>query len=130
VSVLYVLMFTPALLTMSEQARTALPSVFPGVVVMTCGLALEASADWQKFRFKTKAPSQFCRQGLYRFVRCPNYLGEMLFWLGVWLSALSAYQKRFAWLLSSAGFITIRCIMRWESAGLTSLGASLFSRQN
>lgn len=104
VAVLYVLLFTPALLTMSEQARgSALPSVFPGVVVMACGVALEASADWQKSRFKTKAPSQFCRQGLYRVVRCPNYLGEMVFWLGVWLSGLSAYQTPFAWLLSCAG---------------------------
>jgi steroid 5-alpha reductase family enzyme len=112
VSVLYVLMFTPALLAMSEQARgSALPSVLPGVVVMACGLALEASADWQKSRFKTKAPSQFCRQGLYRVVRCPNYLGEMVFWLGVWLSGLSAYQTLFAWLLSCAGFITIQLIM-------------------
>ena len=112
VAVLYVLMFTPALLTMSEQARgSALPSVFPGVVVMACGLALEASADWQKSRFKTKVPSQFCRQGLYRVVRCPNYLGEMVFWLGVWLSGLSAYQTPFAWLLSCAGFITIQLIM-------------------
>jgi hypothetical protein len=43
VAVLYMLMFTPALLTMSEQARgSALPSVVPGVVVMACGLALEA----------------------------------------------------------------------------------------
>jgi steroid 5-alpha reductase family enzyme len=112
VAVLYVLMFTPALLTMSEQARgSSLPSVFPGVVVMAIGLALEASADWQKSRFKTKAPLQFCRQGLYRIVRCPNYLGEMLFWLGVWLSGLSAYQTPLAWLLSCAGFITIELIM-------------------
>jgi steroid 5-alpha reductase family enzyme len=112
VAVLYVLMFTPALLTMSEQARgSALPSVFPGVVIMACGLALEAVADWQKSRFKTRAPSQFCSQGLYRVVRCPNYLGEMVFWLGVWLSGLSAYQTPFGWLLSCAGFITIQLIM-------------------
>jgi steroid 5-alpha reductase family enzyme len=112
VASLYVLMFIPGLLTMSKQALSmALPSVFPGVMVMACGLALEAFADWQKSRFKADAPSQFCRQGLYQIVRCPNYLGEMVFWLGVWLSGLSAYQTPPAWLLSCAGFITIQLIM-------------------
>ena len=105
-------MFAPALLTMSAQARSlSLPSVFPGSGIMVCGLALDATSDEQKSRFKARAPSQFCSQGLYRIVRSPNYLGEMIFWLGTWLSGLSAYQTPFAWLLSLAGFITIQLIM-------------------
>jgi len=112
VSVLYVVMFAPALLTMSVQARgSALPSVFPGVVIMACGLTLEAASDWQKSRFKAKAPSQFCSRGLFRIVRSPNYLGEMIFWLGTWLSGLSAYQTPLAWLLSLFGFVIIQLIM-------------------
>jgi steroid 5-alpha reductase family enzyme len=41
----------------------------------------------------------------------PELSGEMVFWLGVWLSGLSAYQTPFAWLLSCAGFITIQLTM-------------------
>ena len=26
-------------------------------------------------------------------VRFPNYFGEMVFWFGVWISAISAYQS-------------------------------------
>ena len=112
VAVLYVLMFAPALLTMSAQARgLVLPSVLPGVVIMACGLALEAASDRQKSRFKAKAPSQFCSRGLYRIVRSPNYLGEMIFWLGTWLSGLSAYQTPLAWLVSLSGLIIIQLIM-------------------
>jgi len=36
----------------------------------------------QKSAFKARQPDRFCDVGLYRFVRCPNHLGEMLFWTG------------------------------------------------
>lgn len=130
VAVLYVAMFAPALLTMSAQARgSALPSVFPGVVIMACGLALEATADRQKSRFKAKAPSQFCSHGLYRVVRSPNYLGELVFWLGLWLSGLSAYQTPLAWLLSIAGFITIALIMLGSARRLELKQAERYGRK-
>jgi steroid 5-alpha reductase family enzyme len=129
VAVLYVMMFAPALLTMSAQARgSALPSVFPGVVTMACGLTLEATADWQKSRFKAKAPSHFCSHGLYRVVRSPNYLGEMVFWLGVWLSGMSAYQTPVAWLLSCGGFLTIQLIMLGSARRLELKQAERYGR--
>lgn len=119
VSVLYVLMFLPALLTMSAQAAgQALPSAPVGVALMVAGLAAEACADWQKSRFKKQSPSHFCNVGLYRVVRFPNYSGEMVFWFGVWISAMSAYQSLLAWVLGGLGFVCVELVMLGSSRRL------------
>ncbi len=119
VSFLYVLMFLPALLTMSGQAAgQTLPSIPFGVAVMVIGLATEAGADWQKSRFKKSSPTHFCNVGVFRVVRFPNYLGEMVFWFGVWISAMSAYQSVLVWALGSPGFICIELVMLGSSRRL------------
>ncbi len=112
VSLLYVAMFAPALLSLWHQSRdAAVPSAPYGVLVMIAGLTIEALADWQKSVFKARHPSRFANTGLYRLVRYPNYFGEMVFWLGTFVSGLSSYQSVAAWLLSIAGFISIQLVM-------------------
>ena len=119
VSLLYVVMFLPALLSMSAQAGgQALPSVPAGDAVMAVGLGLEACADWQKSRFKVVNPDRICTVGLYRMVRFPNYFGEMVFWLGVWVSAISAFRSPLAWGLGVLGFACIELIMLGASRRL------------
>jgi steroid 5-alpha reductase family enzyme len=119
VSILYVLMFLPALLTVSAQAAgLALPSTPIGVTLMVAGLGLEACADWQKSRFKKQNPSRFCDVGLYRVIRFPNYFGEMVFWFGVWISAMSAYRSPLAWMLGGLGFVCIELVMLGSSRRL------------
>lgn len=112
VSFLYVLLFLPALLTMSAQAGgMALASAPVGILLMSAGLGLEACADWQKSEFKKRNPSRFCDVGLYSVVRFPNYFGEMVFWLGVWVSAMATYRTLPAWALGSHGFLFIVVVM-------------------
>jgi steroid 5-alpha reductase family enzyme len=112
VSVFYVLLFLPALLTMSAQAGgMALASAPAGILLMSAGLGLEACADWQKSEFKKRNPSRFCDLGLYRVVRFPNYFGEMVFWLGVWVSAMSTFRTFSDWALGSLGFLLIVLVM-------------------
>jgi steroid 5-alpha reductase family enzyme len=119
VSLLFTLMFLPALLTMSAQAEgQALPSTPLGVLLMVAGLSVEACADWQKSRFKKQNPSHFCDVGLYRVVRFPNYFGEMVFWFGVFISAMSAYQSLAAWGLCSLGFVYLELLMLAASRSL------------
>ncbi|MFO0559536.1 MAG: DUF1295 domain-containing protein [Polyangiales bacterium] len=114
VSVLYVLMFAPA----AFNAQLALASTSPnsvvvlaGVAIMAAGLALESIADAQKAAYKRENPKRFCDVGLYRFVRCPNYLGEITFWLGNLVAGASAYAGPWRWLASVAGFVCITLIM-------------------
>ena len=112
VSFFYVLLFLPALLTMSAQAGgIALASAPVGILLMSAGLGLEACADWQKSEFKKRNPSRFCDVGLYSAVRFPNYFGEMVFWLGVWVSAISTYRTLAAWSLGSLGLLCIVLVM-------------------
>ncbi|MCY2926256.1 MAG: DUF1295 domain-containing protein [Planctomycetota bacterium] len=115
VSVLYVLMFSPTLFAL--LARQASPgagplvSQFPGVALMAAGLLLEAWSDHQKSAFKARQPGRFCDTGLYQLVRCPNYLGEVIFWIGGWVAGISAYQHWGHWAMSLAGLICIVLVM-------------------
>jgi steroid 5-alpha reductase family enzyme len=61
------------------------------VAVMIGGASLEFVADEQMRRFrKVKQPGQIMRSGLWSRCRHPNYLGELLFWVGVWIAAMAA----------------------------------------
>lgn len=112
VSTLYVVMASPALFSLSAaSAGAALPSLPVGVVVMLAGLLLESLADRQKSRFKAQNPKAFVQQGPYAVVRCPNYFGEMLFWFGLFVSGLSAYQSLGNWLIAAVGLVCIELIM-------------------
>lgn len=82
-----------------------------GLAVMACGLALEAGADLQKSAAKKKAPYQFVSTGLFGFVRCPNYLGELVFWLGVLLQGATALRGFWQWALALTGYALIVYIM-------------------
>jgi steroid 5-alpha reductase family enzyme len=78
---------------------------------MAGGLGLEALADWQKARFKSRFPGQFCNVGLYRLSRCPNYLGEILFWVGNWVVGLAFYASPLMAIISLIGVVCIVLIM-------------------
>lgn len=54
-----------------------------GAAIMAFGLLLETVADWQKQASKARDPAGFAREGLYRRIRQPNYLGEIVFQLGL-----------------------------------------------
>lgn len=61
------------------------------VVVTVGAVLLEWVADEQLRRFNaTKQPGDICTVGLWAWCRHPNYLGEVLFWSGLWLFALAA----------------------------------------
>jgi steroid 5-alpha reductase family enzyme len=60
-------------------------------LVAGAGIVFELVADEQLRAFnRTKAPGDVCDEGIWAWCRHPNYLGEMLFWWGLWLFALAA----------------------------------------
>ena len=82
-----------------------------GVFIMVCGIVLESSADLQKNRAKKKNPRRFVDTGLYRIVRCPNYLGELVFWTGVVLGGVGAVAGVGQWVLVLLGYFGIVFVM-------------------
>jgi steroid 5-alpha reductase family enzyme len=59
-----------------------------GTDIALAGWLIETIADTQKFRFKQAHPKQFMQSGLWRRIRHPNYLGELLFWWGIFLASV------------------------------------------
>lgn len=78
---------------------------------MGLGIILESAADLQKQNQKKKNPTRFCDKGLYKIVRCPNYLGEVLFWTGVYVSGITTYTGVWKWIGASVGYVCIVYIM-------------------
>ncbi|KAK7030786.1 DUF1295-domain-containing protein [Favolaschia claudopus] len=63
-----------------------------GIVLWSLGLFIEATADIQKYRFKTSKSSpknQPINTGLWAWSRNPPYFGEMMCWWGIWILCLS-----------------------------------------
>ena len=84
--------------------------VFIGAAVMLLGVSLETAADIQKNAAKKVNPRRFVDTGLYRIVRCPNYLGEMIFWTGVLISGIGAVSG-WQWSIVAIGYIGIIFVM-------------------
>ena len=115
VALLYVLMATPLLLVLADARDAAPPGLVAtqliGLTIAASGLGLEALADHQKSSYKANNPGRWCDVGLYRWVRCPNYLGGRVFWIGSWVAGISAYDHWLHWLATGVGLICIQLIM-------------------
>jgi steroid 5-alpha reductase family enzyme len=63
-----------------------------GVSLWLFGLTIEVIADRQKRNFKKQPASErgFITTGLWAYSRHPNYLGEILLWIGVAVAAMPA----------------------------------------
>lgn len=84
--------------------------VWLGAIVMAVAIVGEATADRQKSAAKKVNPKRFCDTGLYKYVRCPNYFSEILFWVGVTISGIGAVQGR-QWIIVVLGLVLIVYVM-------------------
>ena len=109
-ALLYLLQAVPVLCRLANGAQDNVMA-YVGAGIMVLGLALESAADVQKNAAKKKNPRRFVDTGLYRIVRCPNYLGEMIFWTGVLLSGIGAIAGVLQWVLALLGYIGIIFVM-------------------
>lgn len=68
------------------------PVTLLGVAVFLLGWLYETVADAQLARFRADPANRgrVCREGLWRYSRHPNYLGEIVLWWGLWLLAVPA----------------------------------------
>ena len=86
-------------------------TTYIGAGIMALGLILETAADLQKNAAKKINPKRFVDTGLYRLVRCPNYLGEMIFWTGVLVTAFGGVSHWGQWIVIAVGYIGIIFVM-------------------
>ena len=83
--------------------------VYIGLAIWVIGFFIEVVADHQKRRFK-KNPSnkgRFIQTGFWAKSRHPNYFGEILIWIGIFIIAMPAL-KGFQWVaILSPVFVAI-----------------------
>ena len=86
-----------------------------GAGLALAGLVLEAVADTQKQAGKAVNPGTFVTSGLYARLRHPNYLGEILFQLGLIVAAISSAPS--GWYLAAgvAAPLYIVILMVWAA---------------
>jgi len=78
-------------------------------VLLTGGaIIFETTADEQLWRFvrNKPKPGEILTAGLWAYSRHPNYLGEVLFWWGLFIFALAA-DARFWWTVIGPAAVTI-----------------------
>ena len=86
---------TAALMAITSTERKALGVfAFIGLAVWLVGFLLEVVADNQKRQFKKdpKNKGRFIQSGLWARSRHPNYFGEILLWVGVFIIAAPVLQ--------------------------------------
>ena len=109
-AVLYVTQIAPVFYRLFNNAGTNVWT-WVGATIMVLGITLESAADLQKNAAKKINPRRFVDTGLYRLVRCPNYLGEMIFWTGVLISGIGAISGAGQWIVALIGYIGIIYVM-------------------
>lgn len=82
-----IIILIPAIIFYSKPNGVLEPVQFIGIGIWLLGFLLESIADFQKSHFKSDPMNQgqFIQSGLWSVVRYPNYLGEILCWIGVFL---------------------------------------------
>lgn len=110
VSVLYVAQVSPMLFRYTNGAEDMIVPIV-GFAISIFGLVLETIADNQKSAQKKERPNMVATKGLYKIVRCPNYLGEITFWTGIFVSGVTAYATVGQWITAVLAYIAIVYIM-------------------
>ena len=113
-ALLYVGQVSPIAFYLANKAQGApVSEILPwiSVVLMALGVALESGADAQKKAAKKINKNRFVDTGLYRLVRCPNYLGELVIWTGAFILCFGACCSLWQWILAGIGYIGIVYVM-------------------
>jgi len=75
--------------------------LFIGLIIWLLGLLIESIADYQKQNYiETRKINGLSKHwvdiGLWKYIRHPNYLGEVLIWFGIFVFTLSKINNLFA----------------------------------
>lgn len=89
ISVFIILLPTTYTLLLKQETSLSWFS-YIGFVISILGIAIESISDTQKFVFKNipENKTKWINTGLWKYSRHPNYLGEILMWVGVYIYVL------------------------------------------
>jgi steroid 5-alpha reductase family enzyme len=75
----------------AQTGSPTAPLALFGIALFAVGFVVESIADWQlrQFRLTQSGPDKLMQTGLWASSRHPNYLGEMILWVGIGLFAFS-----------------------------------------
>jgi len=93
----------PASILMQSNSVTSLESIVVfGALISVFGIIFEGISDIQKFNFiQNKAnKGKWIESGLWKYSRHPNYFGEILTWVGV-------YIVSYTWLVGNEVYIAL-----------------------
>ena len=110
VAILYTAQVSPMLFRCFNGSTDIVVPII-GFVISAIGLVLEAVADEQKSAQKKVRPDMVATKGLYKMCRCPNYLGEIIFWTGVFVSGITTYANIGQWITAALAYVCIVYIM-------------------
>ena len=81
---------------------------FTGLITMVMGVGLAFIADEQMrlFRNKDENKGKLMKEGLWKYSRHPNYLGEIMTWWGLFFFSLSAGTDQW-WMIAGPLTVTI-----------------------
>ena len=113
-ALLYVGQVSPVAFYLANKAAEApVSEVLPwiGAALMAVGVILESVADAQKKAAKKINKNRFVDTGVYKLVRCPNYLGELVIWTGAFIVCFGACCTFWQWVIAAIGYIGIVYVM-------------------
>jgi steroid 5-alpha reductase family enzyme len=86
-----------------------------GLIICLAAVEIEYLADEQLRKFKATNPEKGANmeKGLWAISRHPNYLGEILFWFGLFFFAIGDQFKENAW--TAVGFISMVILFKFIS---------------
>jgi steroid 5-alpha reductase family enzyme len=101
-TVVIFLLFVPLIWSMWSDHIGSSWYTWVGVFIVCCGIVLETIADRQKFRFKQQYPTRWCSVWVWSKIQYPNYLGEILVWVGMYMVCVYLLQwaQVVLWLIS------------------------------
>lgn len=107
-TVLLFLGILPLFFVFNHHQNPRLWLLIPAVFILVGAVGMEAVADFQllKFRNTKKTENLLLRSGLWKIMRHPNYIGEMLFWWGIYFYAIAFFPVLWR-LFLGPGLITI-----------------------
>ncbi len=85
----------PTLLLNKKETDTALTTRdYIGWTIWGVGLLLESIADYQKYVFRSNPSNadKWIEHGVWSVIRHPNFLGEIMSWFGLFLTASSTFK--------------------------------------